>query len=108
MQKISSEQTYCIKYIASAWLKLFQKNFNTNNGFTVGEEDALYHNTINSVKVCHQELVKIKTQSTLKVIISEDKFKSSERDDRTMHLKDERDDAEQHPKLKSDRKILTS
>lgn len=99
MQKISSEQTYCIKYIPSAWLKLFQKNFNTNNGFTVGEEDALYHNTT---------LVKIKTQSTLKVIISEDKFKSSERDDRTMHLKDERDDAEQHPKLKSDRKILTS
>lgn len=99
MQKISSEQTYCIKYIASAWLKLFQKNFNTNNGFTVGEEDALYHNTT---------LVKIKTQSTLKVIISEDKFKSSERDDRTMHLQDERDDAEQHPKLKSDRKILTS
>ena len=43
MQKISSEQTYCIKYIASAWLKLFQKNFNTNNGFTAGEEDALYH-----------------------------------------------------------------
>ena len=51
MQKISSEQTYCIKYIPSAWLKLFQKNFNTNNGFTAGEEDALYHNTTLRKKV---------------------------------------------------------
>ena len=30
--------------IASAWLTLSQKNFDTNIEFTVGEEDGLYHN----------------------------------------------------------------
>ena len=59
------------------------------------------------VKVSFHELVKMTTQSVLKIVSKEAKFESKENDKYIMHFKDGGDGAAQQPKLKSSKTITS-